>query len=437
VERHRPAGAAVAGTGATTVRPVRLLAWLPLGLYGIFTAVGLILQGLAGIHEDPTGLAGVAVMSAAILVWSFVGCLIAARRPSHPIGWLIAGTALSWAIYECFFGYAAYGLVAHPGSLPAALPVALLHRPMEPLTLLGPALVFLLFPDGRLPSRRWRPVAWAGVAAAAVLALGWIVDPDPIPALGIRNPVQVGPALHRILDPLVVVAFLLLTAVLLAAAVSSLLRLRRARGQARQQLKWFAYATAFLPVGFGLLIFGRSVTTDWIGGALVAVGSVGMPVAVAMAIFKYRLYEIDRIINRTLVYGALTILLGGVYAGIVLAVGQLFGGLGATTPTWAVAGATLAVAALFQPARRRIQQAVDRRFDRRRYDAAKTIQAFSVRLRDQIDLDTLSAELLAVVNQTMQPTQASLWLRPPKAPAHPWAATFQQAQQPPQSKTVA
>jgi hypothetical protein len=419
------------------VWPARLLAWLALGLYGIFTAVGLVLHGLAGIHEDPTGLAGVAVLSAAILVWSFVGCLIAARRPSHPIGWLIAGTALLWALYECSFGYAAYGLVAHPGSLPAALPVALLHRPMEPLTLLGPALVFLLFPDGRLPSRRWRPVVWAGAAAAVVLALGWIVDPDAIVALGIRNPVQVSPALLSILDPLAVVAFVLLLAVLLAAAVSSWLRLRRARGQARQQLKWFAYASAFLPVGFGLLIFGRSTTTDWIGGALVAVGSVGMPVAVAVAIFRYRLYAIDRVINRTLVYGALTVLLGGTYAGIVLALGQLLGGLGATTPSWAVAGATLAVAALFQPARRRIQQAVDRRFNRRHYDAAKTIQAFSTRLRDEIDLDTLSAELLAVVNQTMQPTQASLWLRPPKAFAHQRAATSQQAQQPSQSKTVA
>jgi hypothetical protein len=436
VDRHRPA-AAVAGTGATRVWPARRLAWLPLGLYGALTGAGLVLQGLAGVPpQDPTGLAGVAVLSAAILVWSFVGCLIAARRPFHPIGWLLGGTALVWAIGQCFFGYAAYGLVAHPGSLPAALAVALLHRPMEPLFLLGPALVFLLFPDGRLPSRRWRPVVWAGVAAAAVVVLGWIVAPDAIADLGLRNPVQVGPALLSILNPLTVVAFVLLVAVLLAAAVSSWLRLRRARGQARQQLKWFAYATVFLPAGFGLLIFGPSDATDWIGGALVAVGSVGMPVAVAVAIFRYRLYAIDRVINRTLVYGALTVLLGGVYAGIVLALGQLFGGLGATTPSWAVAGATLAVAALFQPARRRIQQAVDRRFNRRRYDAATTIQAFSARLRDQIDLDTLAAELLAVVDQTMQPTQASLWLRPPKASAHPWAATSQPAERLSQSKTV-
>ena len=145
-----------------------------------------------------------------------------------------------------------------------------------------------------------------------------------------------------------------------------------------------------------------------------------------MAIFKYRLYAIDRIINRTLVYGALTVLLSGVYAGLVLVLGQLLG----RTSSLAVAGATLAVAALFQPARRRIQQAVDRRFNRRRYDAAKTVQAFSARLRDEIDLDMLAAELLAVVDQMMEPTQASLWLRPPKAPAQPQAATSRQGQRP-------
>jgi hypothetical protein len=137
-----------------------------------------------------------------------------------------------------------------------------------------------------------------------------------------------------------------------------------------------------------------------------------VPISVGVAILRYRLYEIDRIINRTLVYGLLTALLAGIYAGLVLVLGQLFGGLSAEPPSWAVAGATLAVAALFQPARRRIQQAVDRRFNRRKYNAAKTIQAYSVRLRDQLDLDTLSAELLAVVDQTMQPTRVSLWLRP-------------------------
>lgn len=413
MDQQGPVAAPLGSRGATAVRPARLLAWLPLGLYGVLTAVALGLQGLTGIPWDPAvGLGGVAAMSAAIGVWSVVGSLLAARHPSHPIGWLLAGTALVWAIQQFSFGYGAYGLVAHPGSLRAAIPVALLYRAMEPLTSLTSALVFLLFPDGRLPSARWRPVVWTGVGAAAVVVLGWIVDPGTITIgdLGIRSPVQAGAALHSILAPLFVVAFLLLFVFLVAAVVSLLLRLRRARGEARQQLKWFAYATALVPVGFGLLFFGRSTTTDQIGTALLALATLGMPLAVAVAIFKYRLYAIDRIINRTIVYGLLTAILGLGYTGGVLVLGQA---LGRGRSTLAVAGATLAMAALFQPARRQVQGAVDRRFNRRRYDAAKTIEAFSVRLRAQVDLDMLTAELLAVVNQTMEPTSVSLWLRPP------------------------
>jgi hypothetical protein len=221
-----------------------------------------------------------------------------------------------------------------------------------------------------------------------------------------------------------------LAAVLLAAVVSLVVRFRRAVGVERQQLKWFSYGVGLLPL---LPVAGPIAgAAGPVAGALVFPVLVsGVPVAIGVAVLKYRLYDIDRIINRTLVYGLLTALLGAVYAGIVLVLGQVFGGIGAELPTWAVAGATLAAAALFQPARRRIQQAVDRRFNRRKYNAAKTIEAFSTRLRDQIDLDTLSTELLAVVDQTMEPTKVSLWLRPsthgspgtPRttAPPTPWA----------------
>jgi hypothetical protein len=188
------------------------------------------------------------------------------------------------------------------------------------------------------------------------------------------------------------------------------LRWRRSQGVERQQLKWFTYAGALMilwqPLGDDVLPDVTVVRA--VSGVTIAL----VPVAAGIAILRYRLYDIDRIINRTVVYGLLTALLGAVYAGAVLVLGQVFGGITAEPPSWAVAGAILAVAALFQPARRRIQAGVDRRFNRCNYDAAKTIEAFSVRLRDQIDLDTLSTELLSVVDQTMQPTTISLWLRP-------------------------
>jgi hypothetical protein len=189
-------------------------------------------------------------------------------------------------------------------------------------------------------------------------------------------------------------------------------RFRRARGVERQQLKWLLYAVVIAILGVPLLSLAPSRTPE-LAADLASVLLIALiPVAVGLAILRYRLYDIDRLINRTLVYGLLTVLLAGVYALVVLVLGQLFGGLGTNLPSWAVAAATLAVAALFRPARRRIQQGVDRRFNRRKYDAARTIEAFSARLREELDLDALSTELLAVVDQTMQPTQASLWLRP-------------------------
>jgi hypothetical protein len=180
----------------------------------------------------------------------------------------------------------------------------------------------------------------------------------------------------------------------------------------RQQLKWFTYAGVLLI----LTIPAGEYLPATIGDALFGLIIVLVPVAAGIVILRYRLYDIDRLINRTLVYGALTAVLGGVYAAAVLVLGQLFGGVSTDPPSWAVAGATLAVAALFQPARHRIQAVVDRRFNRRKYNAAKTVEGFSARLRDEVDLDTLSAELLAVVEQTMQPTTASLWLRPSTEP---------------------
>ena len=227
----------------------------------------------------------------------------------------------------------------------------------------------------------------------------------------IGNPLAVQGSLEAVADTVANVGITALFLAILLSAVSLLLRFRRARGRQRQQLKWLAYGGGFL-AAYILLDMVSQAPPGLVDALIEALTFGALYVGVGMAVLRYRLYDIDRLINRTLVYGLLTALLAAVYTGLVLVAGQLFGGLGAEPPTWAVAGATLAVAALFQPARRRIQQAVDRRFNRRKYNTAKTIEAFSARLRDQVDLDTLSTEVLAVVDQTMEPTRVSLWLRP-------------------------
>jgi hypothetical protein len=244
-----------------------------------------------------------------------------------------------------------------------------------------------------------------------VWLLGSVVGPAPLypeyPTIG--NPLAIPPAAGRLLDALVLPAGAVVLVALVVAAGSLVGRFRRARGTERQQLRWLALAAlaaVALLVAMADLVLGGEDSTLYQSAAGVCV--MLLPLATGAAILRHRLYDLDRIISRTLAYGLLTVLLGGGYAGLVLGLGQLLG----QDSSLVVAAATLAVAAAFQPARGRVQQAVDRRFDRRRYDAAQTIQAFSARLRQEIDLDTLTAELLAVVEQTMQPTQASLWLRP-------------------------
>jgi hypothetical protein len=287
-----------------------------------------------------------------------------------------------------------------------------------------PLGLLLLFPTGRLPSGRWRLVAWVLAVSAAYQVGKFMLEPwlglqvSQTERVEIANPVLSVPMVSTVILPYSV-AVLSSWAALATAALAPLVRFRRAGQLERQQLKWLAFVVAVGVVGGLAAASLINVVPVVANGLAVLVGielALGIPLAVGAAILRYRLYDIDRLINRTLVYVLLTLVLGGVYAGMVLTLGQLAGEIGADPPGWAVAGATLAVAALFQPARRRVQQLVDRRFNRRRYDVAKTVEAFSTRLRDEIDLDTLAGELLAVVDQTMQPTRASLWLRPPKAP---------------------
>lgn len=270
-----------------------------------------------------------------------------------------------------------------------------------------------MFPTGRLPSRRWRPVLWIVAVGLALYVTSVMLKPGPAGDGLPDNPLGVAAA-DQVLGPVAAASGLLFGVFLVLVVASLVIRFRRARGEERQQLKWLVYGVLLLAlVGTTLGRIVEQIPSPFVGPVYAAVLLSIIPAAIGLAVLKYRLYDIDRIISRTLVYGLLTALLAAVYAVVILVLGQLFGGITERPPSWAVAGATLAVAALFQPARRRIQAVVDRRFNRRKYNAAKTVEAFSLRLRDEVDLDALSAELLAVVDQTMQPTQASLWLRPP------------------------
>jgi MFS family permease len=341
-----------------------------------------------------------------------VGALLASRRPHHPVGWLLLGIGLALVVTLLVQSYVDYGLLARPGALPGARYLAGFTYSTSVVWLSCAGFVLLLTPTGSLPSPRWR--WWARLAAAApvVMVLGSVVQPDPLAPEYYGNPLAV-PALARVLVVPAVASVVIVPVSLLVGAGSLVWRFRRARGTERQQLRWLAYAAA-LATGLLLvaLVAGFLLAKDELLFASLALGMALLPLATGAAILRYRLYDLDRIISRTLAYGLLTVLLGGGYAGVVLGLGQLLG----RQSSLAVAGATLVVAALFQPARRRIQRLVDRRFNRRRHDAAQTIAAFSTRLRDQVDLATLTGELMTVVDQTMQPTRASLWLRPS---AHP------------------
>jgi hypothetical protein len=334
-----------------------------------------------------------------------VGSVVASRRPRHPVGWLLLALGLSVIALGLSDAYAAYGLLARPGSLPAARWAALyVDVSWAGLSaLLG--FILLLTPTGSLPSPRWR--WWARLVAAAAVASVMSSSPMDPPYEAVDNPllIQSGP-----LVPLAVAGDIITLLGVLVAAGSLVVRFRRARGVERLQLRWVAFAAALAGLAVAIILVSWATVGQaaqpfwgWATGTYVAI----LPLATGAAILRYRLYDLDRIISRTLAYAALTVLLGLGYAAVVLLGGRLLPDSSSLT----VAGATLAVAALFQPARRRVQQAVDRRFNRHRYDAAQTIQRFSGRLRQQVDLDTLTAELLAVTDQTMQPTTVSLWLR--------------------------
>jgi hypothetical protein len=361
-----------------------------------------VLNGPADLRAAP--------LVAAPLAYLVVGALVAARQHRNPVGWQLLAVGVFGTASLFGESYARYALVTAPGSLPGALYGVWLGWTYAPIVTILAIFLPLYFPTGQLLSPRWRPVVWFGIGFLVLAVAGNALWPGPDPPLlglaPVPNPVVFLPQAKPLFQLFRDLAGLCSLAGFAGAIAALVVRFRRSRGIERQQLKWFTYAAALTPLPFLAYEFAPGIS-----GLLRTLILPLVPISIGIAILRYRLYEIDRILNRTLVYGLLTVILGlGYAAGSLVFV--LVAGAGADPPSWLVAAATLAAAAIFRPARRRIQAAVDRRFNRRKYNAAQTVLGFSTRLRDQVDLDTLSSELLAVIDQTMQPTHVSVWLRP-------------------------
>ena len=397
-------------------RAATWLAWSIWALSVTFAGLGLIFLFLNGSFEDLLD-ESLGIDATLALAFPTVGAIIASRRPGNAVGWLFCAVGLCGGASIFFAQYGIYALVTNPDSLPAGLIATWIATwvwlPSVTLTL---TFLLLLFPHGRLLSPRWRPVAWlaAAVTMAGTVLLAivpWdLLNPDLPGDTGIsQNPVGVESLGYLGIAPPVPIFLIGIPTTLLSVA-SLVLRFRRSRGEERQQLKWFVYA--------GVLIVGALFIPLLVPGAASSVLQLLviplLPVAAGVAILRHRLYEIDLLINRTLVYGSLTAMLALVYFGGVAATQAIFQALTGQEqqPQLAIVVSTLVIAALFNPLRRRIQGFIDRRFYRRKYDAAKTLEAFSAKLRDETDLDALNAELVGVVRETMQPAHVSLWLRP-------------------------
>jgi len=383
---------------------------------------------------------GLAILTGVLsLSFPTVGALIIARLPTNPVGWLFSTVGLLYVLRRFSMAYADYALTAN-FTWPWGEYVAWFSTWVGFTgPILAGVILMLVFPNGRLPSRRWWIVAWTALLGAALRVLADAFTPGPLSThLYVVNPFGVaagiggGYTTYDLFPAATVLGMTLLLVSSIAALGSLILRLHRAWGDERQQLKWFLFAAVPATVCLNLILFHSMVDAytmnftfnevwilPWDAFNYILYAAVFallvVPVCTYIAILRYRLYDIDVVINRTLVYGALTATLVALYFGGIVLMQQLFVFLTGEKSTLAVVASTLAIAALFSPLRRRIQGFVDRRFYRRKYDASKTLEAFSAKLRDETDLDALSADLKAVVGETMQPAHVSLWLRPDTA----------------------
>jgi hypothetical protein len=396
----------------------RVAAWLAYSVLAMAVILGALGSVLLMLNDRFPPPAGETLL--AFVAFLIVGVVIASRRPENPIGWmfcLIGGAS----VLEFFTQeYAYYALVTRPGALPGGVWMAwsqvLTASGMWTLMLFA----LLLFPDGRLPSPRWRPFACIAAGTLILVSLLSALEPGRLQA-GVPNPTGIERA-AGIIEMCISILIFVVFGVVLVTAASVIVRFWRATGVERQQLKWLAYTAGFLGGSLGLALLNAHVLDnrliEFAAGLLGVVAIAAVPTAIGVAILRYRLYDIDIIINRTLVYGSLTATLALVYLGSVVGLQAALRVLTGQESTLAVVASTLAIAALFSPLRRRIQAFIDRRFYRRKYDAARTLEAFNARLRDETGLDALSGDVVGVVRQTMQPEHVSLWLRSDTASRH-------------------
>ena len=397
-----------------------VLGWGILAICVINVFVASSLFGESGVP-----LASTLTLLLAFLAFPLVGAFIVSQRPTNTVGWLLLAVGVGTAITSFSAAYVQHALLINADSQLATRYIDLAGDLMWPINIFLGIMLLFLFPDGRALSPRWRLATWAFFLDLALMTLAQAVTPGPLEANNqVGNPLGVAGA--KSVSTLVINYGQALLFLFLPLAILSLvLRYRRASDAGRQQIKWFVFGSTIMgivAVGGGLAAsFISSDPNDplasGVGNATFALGILALPIGVGVGALRYRLYDIDVIINRTLVYGLLTAILGALYVSLVIGLGDLlrFFSERASQNSFVIVLSTLAIAALFQPLRRRLQSTIDQRFYRRKYDAARTLQAFGASLRQEVEMDELSARLLDVVEETMQPARVSLWLRP--APA--------------------
>jgi hypothetical protein len=406
-----------------------LLAALSLAMYAAAFVLAFLALGVAdAVKPVSIGDIGGLLVYLPLLAFPIVGALIASKRPRNAIGWICLVSGLFWMSFALGDASNAYEL-ARTGAVTSSVTLDALTQAgwVVPVGLLG-VFTVLLFPNGRLPSRRWRPFAWFAGATMALIQVTFVFAPGHLEGHpGVRNPF--GLEQYPWLKLVAVLVVLLLPLCILISALSLALRYRRSGAEVREQIKWLAFAALTVGVTYlsalllGIffvptLVSGGDKTPVWYSLLLsfMLMSFAGIPIAIGFAVLKYRLYDIEVVINRTLVYGPLTVMLALIYFGGVVGMQAVLRAITGQESTLAVVASTLAIAALFNPLRRRVQAFVDRRFYRSKYDARKTLEAFAAKLRDETDLDALNGDLVGVVKETMQPAHVSVWLRPETAP---------------------